>query len=237
MQLNGKTAIVTGSSAGLGKAIALALIKKGVKVYGIARNERKLLEIQKQTGELFVPVKMDICEFEKVSEWISTNFSNENAPDILINNAGFGEFTKIEETTLEKWMHTLNVNLNAVFYLTSKVVPFMKSHSKSSHIINIGSIAGTIAFANGTAYCASKFGIQGFSEALFKELREFNIKVSCINPGSIESDLLLSSGVQPHENMIQPKDLANSIINVLETPDNFLISELVVRPLNPQKPD
>ncbi|MDD3773424.1 MAG: SDR family NAD(P)-dependent oxidoreductase [Weeksellaceae bacterium] len=233
MQLNGKTALLTGCSSGLGKALTMALIDKGVKVYGLARNLEKLEELKKQTGELFEAVHLDITDFEETKNWISTVFSENHSPDILINNAGIGEFRKIEETTLEDWIQIQNVNLNAVFYLTSKLVPWMKSKEQSSHIINIGSILGSVGRAEGTAYCASKFGIQGFSDALFKELRDFNIKVSCVNPGSIATDFFKTSGIQSHSNMLHPKDLADSIIHLLETPDNFLISEITIRPLQP----
>lgn len=235
MNLQGKTAIVSGASSGLGSAISHDLVNKGVKVYGIARNEEALSRVKFQLGELFHPIVLDVTDFQKVNQWIHTNFSQINAPDILINNAAVGGFKKIDEISLEDWLSTINTNLNALFYLTSQLTPFFKEKENSSHIINIGSILGTVGQAEATAYCSSKFAVQGFSDALFKELRNFNIKVTCINPGSIETDFFKNSGIESHQNMLQAKDLAHTIVHVLETPDNFLINELTIRPLNPKK--
>lgn len=127
----------------------------------------------------------------------------------------------------------INTNLNAVFYLTSAIVPFMKKSRNSSHII-IGSILGKMSGSEKSGYSATKFGIQGFSEALFKELRYDGIKVSCMNPGSIETNFFENSGVEPHDKMLHPKDIAATLVHILETPDNVLINDLTIRPLNPK---
>lgn len=236
MNLKSKTAIVTGASSGLGRAIATALCNKGVKVFGLARNEERLQQIREELGENFRPVIMDLTHENEVRTWVEKTFSEDFVPDILINNAGTGSFHKIDETTSEIWKQMVDINLNAIFYLTSAVVPLMKKAKASSHIINIGSILGTVTRTEASAYCTTKFGINGFSEVLFKELRGFNIKVTCINPGSIDTHFFQSSGIKAHENMLHPKDLAETLVHVLETPDNFLINELTVRPLKPQAP-
>lgn len=145
-------------------------------------------------------------------------------------------FGAIDEKPVEDWLQMVNTNLNGTYYVTSQIVPFLKKKKHHTHIINIGSILGTVARENGSAYSATKFGICGFSEALFKELRYFNIKVSVINPGSIDTDFFHSSGIEKHDNMLQPKDLADTVIYLLKTPDNMLIDSLTVRPLNPKKP-
>ncbi|HET8886704.1 MAG TPA: SDR family NAD(P)-dependent oxidoreductase [Salinimicrobium sp.] len=233
MKLVSKIAIVTGASRGLGLAIAKALVLKNVKVYGISRNQKDLLNLKKQLGSLFIPVEMNITDQKKISEWIKEEFSEENAPDILINNAGTGQFAKIDELSMEKWHQMIQTNLSAVFYLTSAVTPFMKSKKGSCHIINIGSILGKTSGSEKSAYSATKYAIQGFSEALFKELRGFDIKVSCINPGSIETSFFEESGIEANERMLKPDDVAATIVHVLETPDNVLIDELTLRPLKP----
>lgn len=231
MKLTLKTAVVTGASRGLGKAIAETLVRKGTKVFGLARSEANLSELQQLLGENFVPVGLDITDQRAVSEWIADTFSKELAPDILINNAGAGTFGAIDELPLEKWQQMVNTNLNGVFYLTSGLVPLMKKNPQACHIINIGSILGKTTGETKSAYSATKYALQGFNEALFKELRKYDIKVSLINPGSIETDFFADSGIESHSRMLHPSEIAETIIHVLETPDNVLIDELTIRPL------
>ncbi len=144
---------------------------------------------------------------------------------------------KIDEISSEEWLGMMNTNLNGLYYITSQVASLMKKKKEGSHILNIGSILGKIGRAEGAAYCTTKFGVQGFSEALFKELRFYNIKVTCVNPGSIETNFFESSGVKSHQNMLHPKEVANTLIHIIETPDNMLINELTIRPLNPKNPE
>jgi NADP-dependent 3-hydroxy acid dehydrogenase YdfG len=236
MNVDGKIAVVTGASRGLGAAFAKALADKGAIVYGLARNEEKLRDIENEMGENFIPVVMDIANQEEITAWVSNTFSNSHSPCILINNAGTGYFTKIDELSLERWHEMINTNLNGAFYITSKIVPLMKVNNSSCHIINIGSILGKTTRAEGAAYSATKYGMQGFSEALFKELRSFKIKVTCVNPGSIDTHFFEESGIQPHSNMLQPKDIADLIIHLIETPDNFLVDEITMRSLIPNSP-
>lgn len=235
MDCKGKTAIVTGASKGLGAALCMALIAHGAKVYGLARNTENLSLLKKDLGDSLSPIVLDITDRDAVFDWISKTFSAKNYPDILINNAGAGYFGKIDKLSLEKWDAMINTNINGLFYITSKIVPLMKANPGPCHIINIGSILGKISRAEAAAYSLTKFGIQGFSEALFKELRYDKIKVSCVNPGSIATNFFSDSGIAPHDNMIQPSTLAACIVNLIETPDNFLIDEITVRPLNPKK--
>lgn len=235
MDLKSKTAIVTGASKGLGKAIAEALVKKEVEVYGLARSEEELKKIQQKLGSRFHPVTMDLTNEQKVRDWVKSTFEGNKAVDILINNAGVGYFRSIDELSSEKWHQMMNINLNAVFYLTQEVVPLMKSNGSFKHIVNIGSIVGKTTGSEKSGYSSTKFAIQGFSEALFKELRGFKIKVSCINPGSIETDFFEDSGIEPNPSMLQPADVAATIVHVLETPDNVLIDELTLRPLIPKR--
>lgn len=236
MKLSNKIAVVTGASGGLGIAIAKALILKGVEVYGLARNMTKLKKLESELGDKFHPVQMDISNSDEIKVWVNDIFSENYSPDILINNAGIGSFGAIDEKTAEEWLQMVNVNLNGTYFITSQLVPLMKKKTNHTHIINIGSILGTVGREGGSAYCATKFGIQGFSKALFLELRYFNIKVSLINPGSIDTDFFQNSGIKKHHNMLQAGDLAGTVIYLLETPDNMLIDELTIRPLNPKAP-
>ncbi len=237
MNILNKTAIVTGASSGLGAAISEALIKNGAKVYGLARNIKSLQSLESKLGDHFISVPLDLTNRETVERWISETFSENNSPDILINNAGVGLFGKIDEMPAEEWLTMINTNLNGMYYITSQVAGLMKKSEEVAHIINIGSILGSTGRAESAAYCATKFGMRGFSDALFKELRFFNIKVTCFNPGSIDTHFFESSGIDAHHNMLQPKDLANSLVHILQTPDNMLISDITVRPLNPKSPE
>lgn len=233
MKLNNKIAIVTGASSGLGSATAKALIEKGAIVYGIARNKDKLSQLQNQYGQNFKPVVLDVCDENAISDWVQQNFSSEHFPHILINNAGVSQFAMVEKLPSEQWHAMLNTNLSAVHFMTTGIVPFMKKDENSSHIINVGSILGKVSGSQKSAYSATKFAIQGYSEALFKELRSFNIKVSCLNPGSINTPFFETSGIKSNEKMLSPEELAVILIFLLETPDNVLIDELTVRPLRP----
>jgi len=234
MEISQKIAVVTGASSGLGAALAHALVEKGATVYGLARNLEKLDALQKQLGKTFFPVQMDITNQKAMAAWVKKTFSDAYIPNILINNAGVGYFYKIDELPLQRWHDMIDTNLNGIFYITSKIVPLMKKNNASSHIINIGSILGKTTRLDSAAYSATKYGIQGFSEALSKELRTYNIKVTCVNPGSIETCFFEQSGIEVHSNMLQPKDIAALIIHVLETPFNMLIDEITLRPLQPK---
>lgn len=236
MNVDGKIAVITGASIGLGASLANALVNKGAIVYGLARNIEKLHAIKNKLGENFIPVDRDITNAKDIASWVVNTFSDSHVPDILINNAGAGYFTKIDELSLERWHEMINTNLNGAFYITSSIVPLMKKTQSTCHIINIGSILGKTTKAESAAYSATKYGVQGFSEALFKELRSYKIKVTCVNPGSIDTHFFEDSGIQPHKNMLQPEDIAALIIHILETPDNFLVDEITLRPLIPNPP-
>ena len=235
MILHGKIAIITGASSGLGAATATALVEKGATVYGLARSKDKLNLLQEKLGEQFHPVPLDITQQDAIISWVKNIFSENHCPDILINNAGVGSFGKIDTLPTTEWIKMMNTNLNGMYYITASLTPLMKIKTSSKHIINIGSILGTMGKEDATAYCATKFGVQGFSESLFHELRHFNIKVTCVNPGSIETNFFKDSGITTHSNMLQAKDVADTLIYILETPDNMLINELTVRPLNPKQ--
>lgn len=235
MDIGQKIAVITGAGSGLGAAMAGALVAKGATVYGLARNRDKLNAVQDNLGKSFIPVIMDISDQPAVSEWVKNTFSDSHIPDILINNAGVGYYGNIDELPLEQWHEMINTNLNGTFYLTRAIVSLMKQKQGFCHIINIGSILGKTTKSDSAAYSATKYGMQGFSEALFKELRAYQIKVTCVNPGSMNTHFFEQSGVEPHDNMLHPEDIAQLLVHILETPDNMLIDELTLRPLQPKK--
>lgn len=235
MNIKDKIAIISGASSGLGAATTQLLTENGAMVFGLARNEQKLNGLKTRLGELFIPVSLDIANEKMVRQWVKNTFSNSHSPDILINNAGAGYLSTFTELTSVQWHTMVNTNLNGLYYLTSALVPLMKQKAASSHIINIGSILGKTTTNKSAGYSATKFAVQGLSEALAKELRNDGIKVSCINSGSIHTNFFNDSGIEPHGNMLPPEDIAKLIVQVLETPDNMLIDELTLRPLIPLK--
>ncbi len=236
MNLEGKVAIVTGASSGIGAEFSKILVGSGTKVYGLARNMEKLNKVQEHIGNGFVPVQMDITRHEAVDGWVDSTFGKE-LPDILVNNAGLGYFADIDNLGLKEWQQMMDVNLSGVFYTTRTIVPLMKKNPNVCHIVNIASVAGLMGNPTLSAYNATKFGLRGFSEALFKELRFDGIKVTCFFPGSIATNFFDSiETMNLHANMMQPSDIAKTLKFVLETSDNYLINELTMRPLNPKPP-
>ena len=237
MNLNNKIAIVTGASSGIGAEFSKMLIENGTTVYGLARSTDKLTRIHEELGKLFIPVTLDITKASAVEKWVDETFDDDHQPDILVNNAGLGYFADVDDLSIEKWKTMMDVNLNGVFYITRLIVPMMKEKESVCHIVNIASVAGLMGNPQISGYNATKFGLRGFSEALFKELRFDGIKVSCFFPGSIATNFFNSiESVETHPNMMQASDVANTLKFVLETPDNFLINEMTMRPLNPKPP-
>ena len=231
MENHQKIAIVTGTSRGLGRAISKRLVEEGILVYGLSRNLRGLSKVKSALGNNFTPVVLDISSADNVKKWVSTTFQEAHLPDILINNAGIGALGKIDELPESLWLQMVNTNLNGMYYLTSNVVPLMKKNHRTSNIINIGSILGTIGREKATAYATTKFGIQGFTDSLFKEVRGDNIKVTCLNPGSIESDFFKDSRIVTNSKMLQPMAIAETVLHILNTPESMLISSITIRPL------
>ena len=242
MQLNGKIAIVTGASSGIGAEFSRDLVKKGAIVYGLARRVDRLqiLENELNSGNQgqFIAVEMDITKESDLASWLNNTFGDttSNLPDILINNAGYGRFAPVEQMPPEEFDRMMSTNMNAIFYLTRLIVPLMKKNPAVCHIVNVSSVAGLMGNPNISVYNATKFALRGFSEALFKELREDGIKVSCIFPGSISTEFFDQLGIEIHDHMMRPEDISASVLFLLETPDNFLINEMTLRPLNPKAP-
>lgn len=229
MKLNNKNAIVTGSSKGIGKALCLALLDKGMKVAGWSRS---VTDIE---HENFKHVRCDVANRDSVTTALkeSTGFFGEQV-DVLINNAGFGAFGDIVTQPFEDWKDMFDVNVHGIFHCTQAVVKFMKAQ-QSGHIVNISSIAGLMGNPGIAGYAGTKFAVRGISEALYKELKTDNIKVSCVYPGSVNTHFFDEvAGTNANDTMLHPEDVAVLIINALETPDNFGIPNIEIRPMNPK---
>ncbi|TNE68193.1 SDR family oxidoreductase [bacterium] len=233
MKLPNKIAIVTGASKGLGASFSKHLCEKDVTVYGIGRSESDLNRLSTEFGSRFIPVILDVSDRNAVENWFSETFNESKLPDILINNAGFGYVSKVEDTPPEVWDSMMAVNVTAVFDFTRLAVPFMKMNPETCHIINVASVAGLIGNPSLTAYNASKFAIRGFSDALMKEVRNDGIKVTCMFPGSIETSFFDQLEMKGSPNKLNPDEIARLVVFLLETSSNFLVDEITLRPLIP----
>lgn len=231
MKHQGKNAIVTGAGSGIGYGISKMLISMGYVVYGIGRTESKLADASNNLGELFVPIKLDVSNSEAVEQW----FAAFNEPvDVLVNNAGLAIFGGVDEQKVDDWNTMMSINLSGVFYMTRLATANMKKHKLNGYVINISSVAGLVGNPNLSGYNATKFGLRGFSEAIMKELRPYGIRVSCIFPGSVATPFFTDKGIETHDNMLQPEDIAESVHFLLNLPQRALVDELVMRPTSPR---
>lgn len=238
MDLSNKVAVVTGASRGLGEHFSRKLIAKGATVFGLARSESDLERLATDLGDSFLSVVCDVRDPQSVRSAFDAVRAQADSIDVLINNAGLGRFGMVEEQPLEEWDLQMEVNVSGVHYCTREVVPTMKAQNAKAgfggHIVNIASVAGLVGNPGLSIYNATKFALRGYSEALMKELREDGIKVSCVYPGSVETHFASSAGRSGSANPMQAADVANTVIHLLEGPDNYLISEVMMRPLRPK---
>ncbi len=232
--LKGKTAVVTGASRGIGKSIALSLADAGVKVVLVARHQNDLesaeKEIRKNGGQCIV-VQADVSEEAGVFRLMEKTTDAFGTVDILVNNAGHGIFSKVVDTAVKDFDGMMNVNLRGVFLCCKGVLPLM-IRQKSGSIINIASLAGKNSFIGGASYSATKWGLLGFSRSLMLEVRDFNIRVVAICPGSVNTSF--SNHSKDSDKIIQPQDVAETVLFALTMPARSNVSEIDIRPtINP----
>jgi NAD(P)-dependent dehydrogenase (short-subunit alcohol dehydrogenase family) len=235
MDLKGKAAIVTGGTKGIGYAIAEALVKSGAKVVICGRNKddvQSAAERLVQFGEV-EGVSCDVRNEDHVRTLIEHCAESFGGLDILVNNAGIGYMGKtIEEMSGGEFRQTLETNLFGVFYGCHYAIPHMKRRV-GGYIINISSLAGQNAHPRMAAYNASKFGLNGFSEALMQEVRQDNIKVSYISPGSVNTEFGGDTASDEKAWQIQPEDIAEVVLDLLRMNDRALPSKVEIRPSKP----
>ena len=235
--LNSKVALVTGSTKGIGFAIAEALAKNGASVFVCGRNEREVAGTIEKLSISGI-AKGTVCDVRKeddVQAMLSECVRELGGIDILVNNAGMGYFGKtVEELSGDEFRQTLETNLFGVFYTCHYAVPLMKKRG-GGYLINISSLAGQNAHAKMAAYNASKFGLNGFSEALMQEVRHDGIKVSYICPGSVNTDFGGDTASPEKAWQLQPADIAETIIDLLSFDRRALPSKIEIRPSAPPK--
>ena len=232
-----KIAVITGGSKGIGYAIAESLLKNGAKVFICARDKSELKHALEKLSA-FGRVDGEICDVRseaQVQMMLDECVRIFGGVDILVNNAGIGIIGKtVEEMSANEFEQTLETNLFGVFYTCHHAIPLMKKRG-GGYIINISSLAGQNAHPKMAAYNASKFGLNGFTEALMQEVREHNIKVTAICPGSVNTYF---GGDTPSEDQswqLQPEDIAQTVVDLLNMNERALPSKIEIRPSNPPK--
>lgn len=231
--LAGKVAVVTGGNRGIGRGIAEALFREGATVVITARGAAAAESAAKEIGASAIGIACDVRGYEAVERLFREVEKRAGGVDILVNNAGIGIFTPVAEMDPEDWRAVIETNLNGVFYCCREAIPRMKKRG-GGYIFNISSLAGKNPFANGAAYNASKFGINGFSEALMMEVRYDGIRVSYLMPGSVATEFG-RGGATKQDWALQPEDVAEVVLDLLRSPAHALYSRVEMRPSRPPK--
>lgn len=229
--------IVTGASRGIGRAIALRLAKENHDLMLIGRDKTALSEVKKAVESFGVDADIfigDVSEGNFANETIKKILDKYLKIDHLINNAGIGILKKFVDSDLDEFKKQINVNLFGVYNFTKAVINHMIENRRGS-IINISSLAGKNAFVGGTMYSATKHALMGFTRSLMLEVREFNIRVAAICPGSVDTEFNPNREIMPaKQNILLPEDVAETIVLILKMPVRALVSEIDIRPTNPK---
>ncbi|HLF82797.1 MAG TPA: SDR family oxidoreductase [Blastocatellia bacterium] len=237
--IEGKSAVVTGATRGIGRAIARALLERGGRVFICARDrtdvEQTVPSLRSEHGDRVDGRSCDVRSYDDVRSLFSEVRQTFGTLDILVNNAGIGSHSYVEHMPVEEWNATIETNLSGVFHCCHEALPLMKDNG-GGYIINIGSLAGKHASAGSAAYCASKFALVGFSEALMQEVRYDHIRVSLVMPGSVNTSFGRSGGEDPSKTWkLLPEDVAAVVISLLEMDPRALPSQVELRPSEPKK--
>lgn len=237
-QLTGTVAVVTGGSRGIGLAIARALLDRGASVTITGTNEKHLTDASRELasaarGGSLMTQLADVRKYEDVERMLNAAASRFGGIDVLVNNAGVGVFSRVSEMSVEQWHDVIDTNLTGVFYCCRAALPHLRTRG-GGWIINISSLASTNPFPAGAAYCASKSGLNAFSESLMQDVRHDGIRVACVMPGSVNTAF---SGQQPSDQewKLAPEDVAEVVTDLLAHPPRSLPSRVEIRPSRPPK--
>lgn len=231
--LEGKVALVTGASSGQGRAFAVALAARGVKVFGVARREERLhelvAEIAKAGGDASYHVA-DVRSVPAVYDLVDVVLARYRRLDVLINAAGLGYRAPLEELKRSQIAEMLETDLAATIYMTSAALPSLVKNAPSD-VVNLASIAGLEGFPEGTVYCAVKHGVVGFTRALAQELKPAGVRVTAICSGSVDTEFFdRFKPTTEKAQRLRPEDVTEVLLRVLESPPHVLHGEVVLRP-------
>lgn len=239
--LDGKVAVVTGGARGIGFATAKALVTAGARVVISATSEAGAAQAAHDLGSSVIGVCGDVRNEDDVTRMLDRAVSAFGGLDILVNNAGVGVFESVEHTSLEQWRQVVDTNMTGVFLCTKRALPLMRARG-GGWVINISSLASMNPFADGATYCASKAGLNAFSDALLQEVRQDGIRVACVLPGSVRTEFTGrsrpgTSGAQHADDAwkLAPEDVAQAVLGLLAHPARSLPSRVEIRPARPPK--
>ena len=234
-RLSSIVAVVTGGSRGIGLAIAATLVERGARVVITGRDQQHLDEAAARfSKDALRTVRADVGKADAARRAIDAAVEHFGGLDVLVNNAGVGHFAPVADMPTGDWQEIIDTNLSGVFYCCAAAIPHLKRRG-SGWIINISSLAGKNPFVGGAAYCASKAGLNAFSEALMQEVRYDNIKVSYIMPGSVATGFGGRGSSGAADWKIAPEDVADLVLELVTFPARSLPSCIEIRPSRPKK--
>ena len=233
MIIKDSTFLVTGGSAGIGKATAKLLVEKGGKVVITGRDKSKLEKVAKEISAF--PIHADVAVESDIHKTYELFLSQFGKLDCLINNAGIGDaWNEITELDMKSFHKVYDVNVFGAARMASEAAKLFKKQ-KSGNIINIASTAGTKGFANGTVYASSKFALRGMTQCWQAELRKYNVRVILVNPSEVTTAFGDTERNEKPEvkNKLRPLEIAHTIVSALEMDDRGFIPEVTVWATNP----
>ena len=237
MDLTNRLAVVTGATEGIGRAIAVALGSAGAKLAICARtatNVDATVAALREAGLDAIGRACDVADPSAVRAFADFVGHERGDAAVLVNNAGIGRFAAFEALTLEDWDETIAVNLRSLYLVTRAFLPGLVRASPSS-IVNLASLAGRNGFEGGTAYCASKHAVLGFSKALMLEVRKRGLRVIAVCPGSVATPFMdKQERMRPNrDRILTAEDVAQTVLATLTLSDRAMVSEIDIRPTNP----
>ena len=232
MKIQDSRILITGGSSGLGKEMAKVLKNAGAKVLITGRDSEKVQQVGKQLGVFSLAA--DVANPEAIKQTYTAVNKHLGGLDVLINNAGFGEFAPIEEVTLEQFENVFRTNVFGAALMASEAAKIFKAQ-QYGNIINVSSTAGRKGFANGSIYAASKFALSGLTECWRDELRKYNVRVMQINPSAVPTAFNVEDRTEKplRDNRLTPAEIAHAVNSMLEMDDRGFITELSVWATNP----
>jgi len=228
--------IVTGGSKGIGLAIARAFLERGMQVTISARKDADLDKAARTlgAGANVHTIRADVRDPAEAQRLVDDTVRRFGGVDVLVNNAGVGKFASVADMSLDDWRQVLDTNLSGVFHCSRAAIPAMKTRG-AGFIINISSLAGKNPFSGGAAYCASKAGLNAFSEALMQEVRHDNIRVSSVLPGSVSTGFGDRGSSGEADWKLSPDDVARVVVDLVAHDARSLPSRVEIRPSRPAK--
>ncbi len=233
MKLTESKILITGGSLGIGKAMAKLFVEEGAKVIITGRDKNRLNSAAKETGA--IPKIFDVSDFDQIVPKTCEIIEELGGIDILINNAGIGEFDLLDDITLESFQRIFNINVFGLALLTKEVSKRFKKQNRGQ-IINLGSTAASKGFEYGTVYAASKFALRGMTQCWQAELRKFNVRVTLLNPSEVTTAFSDNATRMERENeskKLAPQDIAFMAKTIIEMENKGFIPEITAWATNP----